>query len=494
MVAGPGGVFVVDTKAWREVSIADGRIYRGQEDATDDLMNLADLGYSIEGALAEVGLAPGEVHVVVVLAGRASVNERVGPVSVVGEKDVLRHIASYGNRLTASQVDIVLGATLALLPEVNAPAPISVTLRSRRCRATTTRSKTPLLTDEEVQSALLDGMLANPIEEWMSFLHPTQARLVRRSFNGPARIRGAAGTGKTVVALHRAAYLARSRPGRILVTTYVRTLPDVLRNTLEQMTPEAVDRVDFLGVHEMAGRILDERGVRVRLDGKRIDEAFASAWREIGLPGPLGATSRDSHYWKDEIAHIIKGRGLTTFEEYANLTRAGRRYRLTIEQRRAVWDLRVGYDERLRTAGVHDWADQILLAERELERQPMTDRYMSVFVDEAQDLSSAMVRLLYRLAGDRDDAFLLVGDGQQTIYPGETLAEIGVDIAGRGVVLDTNYRNTRQILIALRLVAGDEYSDIEGVVGPGELPTQLNATGLAERSCAAARGRSASST
>ena len=479
VVVGPGGVFIVDTKAWSEVSIANGRIFRGQEDATDDLMNLADLGYTIEGSLAEVGLAPGEVHVVVVLAGRSSVNETVGPVRVVGEKDVLRHIASHGSRLAPPQVDVVLRAAIELLPEVNALAPVNPTIPEPVLPRDDHPRQDVLLSDEDVQSALLDGMLASPIEEWMSFLHPSQARLVRRSFRGPARIRGAAGTGKTVVALHRAAYLARSRPGRILVTTYVRTLPDVLRSTLRRMAPEAVDQIDFLGVHEFAGRLLDERGVRVRLDGQRINAAFAEAWRDFGLSTVLGASSRDSHYWRDEIAHVIKGRGLTRFEQYAALTRAGRRYPLTVEQRRAVWDLRVAYDDRLRAAGVHDWADQILLAERELEREPMTDRYMSVIVDEAQDLSSAMVRMLHRLVGTRDDGFLLVGDGQQTIYPGGyTLAEIGVDIAGRGVVLDTNYRNTKQILdFASQMVAGDEYADIEGTLRTGERPARVEREG-----------------
>jgi hypothetical protein len=479
VVVGPGGVFVVDTKAWRDVSIVHGRISRGQEDVTDDLMNLADLGYTIEGALADVGLAPGEVHVVVALAGRSSVDERVGPVRVLGEKDVLRHIASHGSRLSPSQVDTVLTAAIDLLPEVNAPAPISTTLPEPALPRDDAPVQDALLTEDEVRSALLDGMLATPIEEWMSFLHPGQARLVRRSFNGPARIRGAAGTGKTVVALHRAAYLARSRPGRILVTTFVRTLPDVLRSTLGRMAPDAVDRVDFRGVHEFARQVLDDRGVRVRLDANRVGAAFESAWHDVGRRGLLGSSTRDPRYWRDESAHVIKGRGLTSFDQYAGLTRAGRRYRLSAEQRRAVWDLRVAYDERLRSAGVHDWADQILLAEQELAREPMTDRYTAVVVDEAQDLSSAMVRMLYRLVGDRDDGFLLVGDGQQSIYPGGyTLAEIGVDIAGRGVVLDTNYRNTRQILeFASRLVDGDEYADIEGVIRPGEIPKTVDRDG-----------------
>jgi superfamily I DNA/RNA helicase len=219
--------------------------------------------------------------------------------------------------------------------------------------------------------------------------------------------------------------------------------------------------------------------VRVRPDRTAIDAAFAGAWRDTGATGLLGESAQDSHYWKDEIAHVIKGRGLTSFEQYAGLARAGRRYRLTLEQRRAVWDLRIDYDERLRAAAVHDWADQILLTERELISRPLTDRYAAVVVDEAQDLSAAMVRMLYQLVGDRDDGLLLVGDGQQSIYPGGyTLAEIGVDIAGRGVVLDLNYRNTTQILdFASRVVVGDEYTDIEGVVRPGELPRSADRDG-----------------
>lgn len=479
VVVGPTGVFVLDKKAWREVRVADGRVYRAQEDVTDELTGLADLGGTIADGLAEVGLAAGEVHVLVVLAGRGSIDETVGQVRVVGEKDVLRHIAAHGARLTSAQVDVVLASALALLPEVDAPAPVSVTIPDPVLPRDDGQVQDALLTEDEVRSALLDGMLASPIEEWMSFLHPTQARLVRRTFNGPARIRGSAGTGKTVVALHRAAHLARSRSGRVLVTTFVRTLPEVLRSALARMAPDVLDRVDFMGVHEFAGRLLDERGVQVRLDGRRIDDAFATAWREVGQPSVLGATSRGSHYWKDEIAYVIKGRGLTSFPQYASLARAGRRYRLTTEQRQAVWDLYVAYDRCLEKAKVRDWADRILLAERELMARPLTDRYGAVVVDEAQDLSAAMVRMLHRLVGDCEDGFLLVGDGQQSIYPGGySLAEIGVDIAGRGVVLDTNYRNTRQILeAASSLVSGDEYADIDGAIVPGERPSRVERDG-----------------
>ncbi|MBU4214846.1 MAG: UvrD-helicase domain-containing protein [Actinobacteria bacterium] len=480
VVVGPGGVFIVDTKAWREVSVHDGRISRGQEDVTDDVMNLADLAYATEGELAEVGLAPGEVRPVVVLAGRRGIDQRVGPVRIVGERDVLAHIASYGTRLTPGQVDAVLARSLAFFPQVGAPAPVVASVQEPVVPAPSRHAdQGALLSAEEVDRALLEGILAAPIEDWMSFLHPTQARLVRRSFNGPGRIRGAAGTGKTVVGLHRAAYLARTRPGKVLVTTFVRTLPDVLNSLLGRMAPDVVDQVELCGVHAWARGLLDERGVRIALDGKAAGDAFAAAWRSLPPGSTIARSHRDRSYWRDEIGHVIKGRGITTFEAYAELPRTGRRHRLTLDQRREVWSLYEAYRRELDARGVCDFDDVILLAEAELRREPLTGRYSAVIVDEAQDLSAAMVRMLHALVGDAPDGLTLIGDGQQSIYPGGyTLAEAGVSVAGRGVVLDVNYRNTAQILaFAGRVVDGDEFADIEGAIEHGNVPGSVPRTG-----------------
>lgn len=478
VVIGPGGVFIVDTKAWSEISIHGGQIFRGQEDVTDDLMSLADLGYTAEAEFAEVGLAPGEVRVLAVLAGRQGVNEAVGPVRVLGERDAVKFIASHGHRLTPTQIDTVLARALTFFHQLSAPPPVNTRIPEPVLPAQAPDGvgvQDMLISDAEVQEAMLDGLMAAPIEEWMSFLHPAQAKVVRRSFSGPARIRGAAGTGKTVVGLHRAAYLARTRPGRVLVTTYVRTLPRVLGNLLGRMAPDVVDRVDFVGIHEFTRMILDERGVRFRTLPAKVDEAWESAWDRVGKGSPLDSGRVGRHYWHDEIQHVLKGRGLTEFDQYADLPRAGRRHRLGTVQRRLVWQLYEAYEAELATRGVHDYADQILLAEAELRRSPLSGRYTAVVVDEAQDLSCAMIRLLHGLVGDTPDGLTLVGDGQQTIYPGGfTLAEAGVSVAGRGTVLDVNYRNTAEILeFASLMVADDEYADIEGSTARGDRPVQV---------------------
>ncbi|HTN59759.1 MAG TPA: 3'-5' exonuclease [Protaetiibacter sp.] len=461
VVVGPSGVHIVDSKAWHEVTIAAGHIYRGQADVTDEFDGLAELAWKTEAALAEVGLAPGEVRAVAVFTGKKGISESVNTVELVGDADIARHIARRGQRLTPAMVEKVLKAVLDFFPHVSAPAPVALTipepvLESRPVELDIAE----LPSADEIQAQLLEALLAPPIEEWMAFLHPDQAKLVRRSFSGPARIRGAAGTGKTVVGLHRAAYLARSRPGKVLVTTYVRTLPVVLGNLLKRMAPEVADRVEFVGVHSLAKRILDERGVMVRLDGRKATELFNAAWVEAA--SRLSPIEPERDYWKEEVESVIKGRGFTRFEQYADCARVGRRRPLGIDQRRAAWDLFVDYETRLRAARVHDFADLVLLAEQELACKPL-EGYSAVVVDEAQDLSCAMVRMLWSIGGDGPDAFTLIGDGQQTIYPGGyTLAEAGLSVAGRGVILDTNYRNTAEILeAAATIVASDQYTDIE---------------------------------
>lgn len=497
VLVGPGGVFVVDTKAWAEVTIAAGHIFRGQAEVTDELRGLADVGYSTEAVLAELGLAPGEVHVLVVLVVLVGSSmpptplQGLGGLLVVGEHAAAKHIAGFGRRLTDRQQNTVLAIALDHFPLVGeAPLELDVSIPD----PIVTEAE-PLLTLDEIADTFLAGMLAAPIEEWMAFLHPDQAKLVRRSFSGPSRIRGPAGCGKTVVGLHRAAYLARASTGRVIVTTYVRTLPDVLATLMTRLAPEVAGRVEFTGIHQFALQVLRERGHRVVVKLPEANQAFNKAWAQVGARGALGSLDRNSRYWHDEVLHVIKGRGLTSFEQYADLTRAGRRRRLTVDQRREVWRLYLQYQHNLREAGVFDFEDVILRAEASLRERPL-EGVSAVVIDEAQDLSCAMIRMLYALVDDRPDGLTLIGDGQQTIYPGGyTLAEAGLTVAGRGVVLSTNYRNTREIAaFAAAIVEGDEFVDIEGgalrgdaavaIPRTGPVPTSVAFTSLPEHDAA----------
>jgi superfamily I DNA/RNA helicase len=299
----------------------------------------------------------------------------------------------------------------------------------------------------------------------MTYLHPDQLRLVTTSWSGPARVRGPAGTGKTVVGLHRATYLAERNPHKILFVTYVKTLPNVLAGLCERMSPTARANIEFTGLHRLALGILEDAGVRVRIDSARIGTAFACAWAAVGRDSVLTKLDERWSYWKEEIDYVIKGRGLTEFDQYVSLARLGRRTPMRAEHREAMWDLYVEYERRLDLAGAHDFTDALIMA-RDLVRDGTVQvECGAVVVDEVQDLNLVGLELLHAIAGDGPDRLLVVGDGQQSVYPGGfTLSEAGISVTGRAAVLRTNYRNTAEILeVAERVVAADTYDDLEGI-------------------------------
>ncbi len=468
LVVGPPGVFIVDAKSWRDVRVertnTGPRVFQGDDDVTDRFDGLISLGDTIADILADVGLAPGEVHTLAVFTNRRDLKATVSGVELMSEAAVVERILSAGRRLPESEIERVLIALMAACPPYAASAaPASVIVSAPPLTAAAPEAPEPedipLLTVEEVQDAAYAGLAAEPIESWMAFLHPDQIRVVRRSFNGPSRIRGSAGTGKTVVGLHRAAHIARVHPGRVLVTTFVRTLPDVLSTLFRRLAPEVADRVDFAGIYTIAMGLLRARGITVKLDAAAATLTWNTTWARHG--SEVGAIDSDRRYWQEEIEKVIKGRGLASLTEYENCSRVGRERRLTLPQRAAVWRLYEAYETELRARDVWDWADVILHAEATVS--PGSSAYRAVVIDEAQDLSAAMIRLLHRLVGDEPDAFNLIGDGQQSIYPGGyTLGELGISIAGRGVVMTRNYRNTREIAAFAGSLVGDSgFVDIE---------------------------------
>lgn len=489
VLVGPGGVALVDASSWRGVSIRDGRLFRGLEEVTDEIARLADLVYMTQRALAEIGLAAGEVRAFAAFAGRGIPRSDIHGVTLASEAATVTEIARLGTRLTQQQIAQVRGLVDQLFPaptspmlelEANTRPPVTAHEVAAAGIASPTWVEDGLvapeqLTSEQIRTALAEGLRRPAIESWMAFLHPEQARTVRRTYTGPMRIRGAAGTGKTVVALHRAAHIARTTGGRVLVTTYARTLPKVMAEHMLRLAPDVADRIDFRSVHGFAYDILTSRTGPIAVDPEAADRVFKDLWDRTGKESALGLLDPAPGYWQDEIRYVLKGRGLTDFAEYAALPRLGRLRALDPAQRALVWNLYRDYEIGLQERGVLDGEDVILEAEASLAASPLDPGYAAVIVDEAQDLSCAMIRMLHGVAGDGPDAFTLVSDGQQTIYPGGyTLAEAGVRIQGRGVVLGMNFRNTAEIVeFADSLVQEDRAPDIEGEVIEQDEPARV---------------------
>ncbi|GAA2777785.1 UvrD-helicase domain-containing protein [Saccharopolyspora taberi] len=317
----------------------------------------------------------------------------------------------------------------------------------------------------EVRQDRFDAALAGPFESWLTFLDDTQFGMVRRNYQGPARISGPAGTGKSVVALHRMVHLGKRTTGPLLFTTYARNLPPIMERQFRRLAPELAQRAEFRTLHSWALNLLRERGREFRVDHKQARSAFALAWARVGRSSRLSELDPHDDYWWEEVDRVIKGRGLAGLDEYQAVLRTGRARRLDRADRELMWRLFEEY-ERIRTErGLHDFNDLLGEALAEVRREPA--RYAAVVVDEVQDITLIGLRLLREVAGDGPNGLLLVGDGQQQIYPGGwRLSDAGIPVRGRGEVLRTNYRNASRVLdMARRFDATNQVDDLDGDVG-----------------------------
>ena len=190
----------------------------------------------------------------IVLAGRTDPPVEFGRVVVVGESKVVGWAHRRARRLRArTEVDRVSGVLAEAFPPHPAPLRTARVLPLEPVMpAGQEEAEQQMLPDlADIEQSLLEHALDSCIEEWMTFLHPEQVRLARRiARSGP--VRGAAGTGKTVVALHRAAYVAESLPGPVLVTSFIKTLPPVLASLYARLSPSTADRVEFVNLHAWA--------------------------------------------------------------------------------------------------------------------------------------------------------------------------------------------------------------------------------------------------
>ncbi|MEV6389045.1 UvrD-helicase domain-containing protein [Nocardia xishanensis] len=326
-----------------------------------------------------------------------------------------------------------------------------------------------LFTDVEVREHERDRMLGRPFAEWMTFLDPEQLSLVNRKFNGPARFSGPAGTGKTVVALHRMARFAKHNSGRLLFTSFVKTLPTYHRSGFERIAPHVGDRAEFTNLHAWAVRFLREREAMPQLNTEVCDNAYSHTWLKA-RDHLTDIKGTGVEYWKDELERVIKGRGITSLKEYQGIQRTGRnRVILTDSRREIVWKaIYEPYQAILEQHRVCDLNDVVSAAVAELRRRPLEEPYGLVVVDEVQDFTLLELQLVHQIAGGRDDSqLLLVGDGQQQVYPGGwTLSDAGIPIVGRGAVLRVNYRNRVAVHDYAKSVdATNVVDDLDG--GPG---------------------------
>ena len=306
----------------------------------------------------------------------------------------------------------------------------------------------------------LAAALEFPWERWIVFLHPDQSGIVERDYNGPARVSGSAGTGKTVVALHRAAFLAKSNPdGRVLLTTFSDILANLLKAKLQLLVHQDLrtgGRISVDSLDTATLRLYEARFGPAKLARQEIIDAL------VKESASIERTNFSSPFLLTEWDRVVDAWQLDTWEDYRDVNRIGRYRRLSETQRKAVWlvfqRVRSGLQER----GLLTKPQLYGQLTREVLQQEHPP-FDYVVVDEAQDVSVAQLRFLAALAGGRPNGLFFGGDlGQRIFQQPFSWKELGVEIRGRSQTLKINYRTSHQIRTYADRLLDLEMSDVDG--------------------------------
>ena len=321
-----------------------------------------------------------------------------------------------------------------------------------------------VVVDNEME---LDEVLSAPLEKWRVFLHPSQRRLVERKWNGPVRVLGGAGTGKTVVAMHRARWLARNLPEgeRILFVTFTRNLAaDIENNLCSICSPQEMRRIEVTNLDRWVYGFLRRRNIDFQIVYNREQTPWNEIWqqalalRDPGLDLPVG-------FYADEIDQVVLSNGISTEAEYLRVPRRGRGTPLRRAQRARVWPVFEDYRLNLSLQGGKEMDDAYRAAAALLEENRRALAYTAAIVDEAQDMGAQAYRLIRALVPEGPNDLFIVGDGHQRIYGRSrgVLGQCGIRIVGRSHKLRLNYRTTEETRSwAVRLLDGREIDDLDG--------------------------------
>lgn len=310
-------------------------------------------------------------------------------------------------------------------------------------------------TPEDLQKAL-DA----PWDKWTIFLHPDQRRLVEQNYSGPFRVSGSAGTGKTIVALHRAVHLLKaSSDSRILLTTFSETLANALSSRLKKLivgSPLLGDRIDVCAFDDVAQKLYS------RLKEKKTIISTEKILRSIEeARKPHSDLKISTAYLASEWRDVVDAWEVKTWEEYRDAKRLGRRKRLSESQRKIVWDVfsevRKGL-ERDASITIDEAFNDLSHQLKQFKNPP----YTHVVVDEAQDVGVCQLRLLSALGGNRPNGLFFAGDlGQRIFQQPFSWKALGVEVRGRSKTLKVNYRTSHQIRKSADFLLPEIISDVD---------------------------------
>jgi hypothetical protein len=308
----------------------------------------------------------------------------------------------------------------------------------------------------------LERALDYPWEKWTIFLHPEQRQLVERDYNGPAKVAGSAGTGKTIVALHRAVWLARRDPeARVLLTTFSDPLANSLAYKLRRLIGNEPRLGERLEVHSIGSIARHLYGLN--FGAPRIADSATIASLITAAAAGAGVNRFSPSFLVGEWEHVVDAWQLESWEAYRDVGRLGRKTRLPENQRKALWTIFEKVLAEVKARGLVTMSGVFSrLASHYAGAKPP---FEFVVVDEAQDVEVAQLRFLAALGGNRPNALFFAGDlGQRIFQQAFSWKALGVDIRGRSTTLRVNYRTSHQIRSRADQLLAPKVADVDGNV------------------------------
>ncbi len=347
-------------------------------------------------------------------------------------------------------------ALLAYIVTGILPVPTPVTVADPFQHPDTQRRIRVVENAEELEQAL-----SFPWEKWIVFLHPGQRALVEAQFSGPVRVAGSAGTGKTVVALHRARHLAQAPDARVLLTTFSDPLALALERRLHILTGDASEVVPRITVASFEGIAQELYQLAF---GRKPPIAPDDFVRSLLLKGAESADMKGvtERFLVSEWTHVVDAWQVKSAEAYAEVPRLGRKGRLGARQRDRLWPV---FEHVLRELGARGFETKASVFHALTAHYGVkSDKpFTHVVVDEAQDLGVPELRFMRAIAPDGPDALFFTGDlGQRIFQQPFSWKGLGVDVQGRSVTLMVNYRTSHQIRQAADRLLGASVADVDG--------------------------------
>ncbi len=326
------------------------------------------------------------------------------------------------------------------------------------------QSRFVVVDDDEAMQAIMNA----PLAQWRVFLHPTQNKLARSDRSGPVRVLGGAGTGKTVLAMHRARWLAENRAlggKKVLFTTFTRNLAfDIEENLKTLCSADAMSKIEVKNLDAWVGGFMRARKLEHRIVYDRKQDGALQAWQSALATKDATLDLPDSFY-SDELEQVVLAQGLTTLDQYRTARRIGRGVILSRAKRDAVWPVFEEYRGQLASRKLKEVDD----AYREIAEMIATEQgselgYAAIVIDETQDFGPQALKLLRAMIAHGPNDLFFVGDGHQRIYSRNraAMSRCGIDIRGRSRKLYLNYRTTDEIRRqAVALLEACEIDDLD---------------------------------